>query len=240
MIVLEKVTKKFNDHIAIKDISLTFDKRETIVIIGSSGSGKSTLLRCINNLENPTSGHVWIDNKKLTRHNRSKLCFKIGMVFQQFNLFPHMSVLENLTYGPCNVLHHNKIKTEEKARKLLERFGILDKTEAAPLGLSGGQKQRAAICRALMMDPETILFDEPTSALDPELVKDIIEIINDLKNQMTMVVITHHIKFARVIADRIIFMDKGLVLADQSADEFFTKPKSHRAKLFLANVGDLM
>jgi polar amino acid transport system ATP-binding protein len=240
MIVLDKVTKKFAEHTAIKDVSLTFDKRETIVIIGPSGSGKSTLLRCINNLENPTSGNVWIDNKKLTRQSRGKLCFKIGMVFQQFNLFPHMSVLENLTYGPRNVLHRNKIETEEKARQLLNQFGILDKAESRPSRLSGGQKQRVAICRALMMDPETILFDEPTSALDPEMVKDIIAIINDLKHMMTMVVITHHIKFARVIADRIIFMDKGLVLADQPAEEFFTKPKSHRAKLFLANVGDLM
>lgn len=240
MIILKKVTKKFNDHIALQDINLTFDKRETVVVIGSSGSGKSTLLRCINNLENPTSGSVTIDGKKLTRRNRGKLCFKIGMVFQQFNLFPHMSVLDNLTYGPLNVLNRNKIDTEKKARSLLQKFSILDKVNSAPLSLSGGQKQRVSICRALMMNPETMLFDEPTSALDPEVVKDIIEIINDLKNQMTMIVITHHIKFARVIADRIIFMDKGRVLADQPADEFFTKPKSHRAKLFLANVGDLM
>ncbi|MDA9163747.1 amino acid ABC transporter ATP-binding protein [Rickettsiaceae bacterium] len=240
MIVLKNVTKQFGDHTAIKDINLTFDKRETVVIIGSSGSGKSTLLRCINNLENPTSGSVLIDDKKLTRRTRSKLCFKIGMVFQQFNLFPHMSVLENLTYGPRTVLNAGQSASEEKARVLLEKFGILDKANSYPLDLSGGQKQRAAICRALMMDPETILFDEPTSALDPEVVKDIIEIINDLKQQMTMVVITHHIKFARIIADRIIFMDKGLILADQPAKEFFQKPTSHRARLFLENVGDLM
>ncbi len=240
MIVLEKITKKFNDHVALKDVSLTLDKRETTVIIGSSGSGKSTLLRCVNNLENPTSGNVWINNEKLNRRNRGKLCFKIGMVFQQFNLFPHMSVLENLTYGPLNVLHKSKAEMEEKALKLLKKFGIKDKANSAPLDLSGGQKQRAAICRALMMDPETILFDEPTSALDPEIVKDIIAIINDLKKHMSMVVITHHIRFARIIADRIIFMDKGLILADQPAQEFFTNPKSHRAKLFLENVGDLM
>jgi polar amino acid transport system ATP-binding protein len=240
MIVLEKITKKFTDNIAIKNINLTFDKRETTVIIGPSGSGKSTLLRCINNLENPTSGSVTINGKKLNKRNRSKLCFKIGMVFQQFNLFPHMSVLENLTYGPLNVLHSNKIDAGEKARKLLDKFGIVEKVDTLPAKLSGGQKQRVAICRALMMDPETMLFDEPTSALDPEIVKDIIEIINDLKQQMQMIVITHHIKFAKIIADRIIFMDKGLVLADQPADEFFTKPASHRAKLFLANVGDIM
>jgi len=240
MIVLEKVSKKFGDHLALQDVNITFDKRETVVIIGSSGSGKSTLLRCINNLENPTSGSVLIDGKKLTRRNRSKLCFKIGMVFQQFNLFPHMSVLDNLTYGPLNVLHENKIDAEKKARTLLERFGIIEKINSAPQALSGGQKQRVAICRALMMDPETMLFDEPTSALDPEVVKDIIEIINDLKHQMTMVVITHHIKFAQVIADRIIFMDKGRILADQPADQFFNKPSSHRARLFLANISDLM
>lgn len=240
MIVLDKVSKKFANNFAVKDINLKFDKRETTVVIGSSGSGKSTLLRCINNLENPTSGNVLIDNKKLTRKNRGKLCFKIGMVFQQFNLFPHMSVIENLIYGPVNVLHKSKVKSEERAKALLEKFGVLDKINSAPNGLSGGQKQRVAICRALMMEPEMMLFDEPTSALDPEVVKDIIEIINDLKSQMSMVVITHHIKFARIIADRIIFMDKGIILADQPSEEFFEKPKSHRAKLFLENVGDLM
>ena len=240
MIILENVVKQFNDNIAIKNINLTFDKKETTVIIGSSGSGKSTLLRCINNLENPTSGSVIINGKKLTKRNRSKLCFKIGMVFQQFNLFPHMSVIENLCYGPLNVLHTNKDDTFDKAKKLLDKFGILKKADSSPSGLSGGEKQRVAICRALMMDPETMLFDEPTSALDPEIVKDIIEIIINLKEQMQMIVITHHIKFAKIIADRIIFMDKGLVLADQPAVEFFNKPNSHRAKLFLSNVGELM
>jgi polar amino acid transport system ATP-binding protein len=240
MIELKNVTKKFDSHYALRDINLTFDKRETVVVIGSSGSGKSTLIRCINNLENPTSGSVLINGEKLTQKNRGKLCFKIGMVFQQFNLFPHMSVLENLTYGPRNVLHANQIDTEQKARDLLERFGIADKINSAPADLSGGQKQRAAICRALMMDPETILFDEPTSALDPEVIRDIIKIINDLKTQVTMVVITHQINFAKIIADRIIFMDKGVVLADQPAAEFFEKPTSHRARLFLSNVSDLI
>ena len=211
-----------------------------MVIIGASGSGKSTLIRCINNLENPTTGSVLIDGKKLTRRNRGKLCFKIGMVFQQFNLFPHMSVLENLTYGPINVIKANKKQSEEKATLLLKQFGILEKIYSYPMDLSGGQKQRVAIVRALMMDPEVMLFDEPTSALDPEVVKDIIEIISQLKNQMTMIVITHHIKFAKIIADRIIFMDQGKVLADQPADEFFEKPNSHRARLFLQNVGDLI
>ena len=240
MIALQNVSKDFAGQQAITDINLVFDKRETVVIIGASGSGKSTLIRCINNLENPTTGSVLIDGKKLTRRNRGKLCFKIGMVFQQFNLFPHMSVLENLTYGPINVIKTNKKQSEEKATLLLKQFGILEKIYSYPMDLSGGQKQRVAIVRALMMDPEVMLFDEPTSALDPEVVKDIIEIISQLKNQMTMIVITHHIKFAKIIADRIIFMDQGKVLADQPADEFFEKPNSHRARLFLQNVGDLI
>ena len=240
MIALQNVSKDFAGQQAITDINLVFDKRETVVIIGASGSGKSTLIRGINNLENPTTGSVLIDGKKLTRRNRGKLCFKIGMVFQQFNLFPHMSVLENLTYGPINVIKTNKKQSEEKATLLLKQFGILEKIYSYPMDLSGGQKQRVAIVRALMMDPEVMLFDEPTSALDPEVVKDIIEIISQLKNQMTMIVITHHIKFAKIIADRIIFMDQGKVLADQPADEFFEKPNSHRARLFLQNVGDLI
>lgn len=240
MIELKNISKQFGSSHAIKDINLAFDKRETVVVIGSSGSGKSTLLRCINNLENPTTGEVLIDGKKLTRRNRGKLCFKIGMVFQQFNLFPHMNVMENLVYSPCNVKNMKRSTAEEKAVALLKQFGISNKASASPLRLSGGQKQRVAICRALMMDPELMLFDEPTSALDPEVIKDIIEIINVLKTQMAMIVITHHIKFARIIADRIIFMDNGQILADQPAKEFFAQPKSHRAKLFLENVGDLM
>jgi polar amino acid transport system ATP-binding protein len=240
MIVLENVSKTFDGQHAITDINLVFDKRETVVIIGSSGSGKSTLVRCINNLENPTNGSVLIDGKKLTRRNRGKLCFKIGMVFQQFHLFPHMNVLDNLTYGPINVIKLSKKKSEEKAILLLKQFGILEKIYSDPSDLSGGQKQRVAIVRALMMDPEVMLFDEPTSALDPEVVKDVIEIIAQLKNQMTMIVITHHIKFAKIIADRIVFMDKGKILADQAADSFFNKPSSHRARLFLENVGDLI
>ncbi len=240
MIELENVSKKFDSHYAIKDVNLKFDKRETVVVLGPSGSGKSTLLRCINNLENPSKGSVIIDGTTLTRKNRGKLCFKIGMVFQQFNLFPHMNVLENLIYAPCNVKGTKSKPTETKANELLKQFGISNKLLSYPSELSGGQKQRVAICRALMMDPELMLFDEPTSALDPEIIKDIIDIINILKNQMTMIVITHHIKFAKIIADRIIFMDNGQVLADEPAEQFFTKSKSHRARLFLDNVGDLM
>ncbi|MCP5369997.1 MAG: amino acid ABC transporter ATP-binding protein [Rickettsiaceae bacterium] len=240
MIILDQVTKNYNDNAAISNVSLTFDKRETTVIIGSSGSGKSTLLRCINNLEVPTHGSVIINGQKLSKNNRSKLCFKIGMVFQQFNLFPHMDVLTNLLYAPLHVMKKNYKQMQTKALDLLKSFGMEEKAYSMPNELSGGQKQRVAICRALMMDPEMILFDEPTSALDPEVVKDIINIIQALKSQMSMIIVTHHIKFAKVIADRVIFMDKGVVLSDEPAKQFFTKSISHRARLFLDNVGDLI
>lgn len=240
MISLEKLSKKYGKHYAIKDITASFDGHEVTTIIGSSGSGKSTLLRCINRLEEPTSGGVMINGIKLTNNNRRKLCLKIGMVFQNFNLFPHMTVKDNLTYSPINVLRLSPKEAITKAEELLHKFGLKDKLGASPGGLSGGQKQRVAICRALMMNPEVMLFDEPTSALDPEVIKDVIEAISLLKTQMTMIVVTHHIKFARAISDRVIFMDKGLLLCDQPAGDFFSKPKSHRARLFLENIGDLM
>ncbi len=240
MILIDKISKQYGKIKALQNVSLKFEKKETTVIIGASGSGKSTLLRCINNIEYPTSGTITLDDELLTGKTRSKLCYKMGMVFQNFNLFKHMNVLQNLTYAPQNILGLNKIDAEEKARILLKTFKVLDKINEMPKNLSGGQKQRVAICRALMMEPETILFDEPTSALDPEVIKDIINIINGFKKNIRMIIITHHIKFAKVIADRIIFMDKGLVLADQPSEEFFIKPSSHRAKLFLDNVIDLI
>jgi polar amino acid transport system ATP-binding protein len=240
MIRLENISKKYDKNYAIKNINVNFGTGEVVAIVGSSGSGKSTLLRCINRLEEPTNGSVFIDDEKLNVRNSRKLTLKIGMVFQNFNLFPHMNVRDNLTYAPLNVLGLEKKTMEDKAENLLEKFGLQQKLLASPAQLSGGQKQRVAICRALMMEPQIILFDEPTSALDPEVIKDIIEAILLLKNQITMVVVTHHLKFAKAIADRIIFMDHGLILADQKADEFFTKPASHRARLFLENIGDLM
>ncbi len=240
MIALDKISKKFDGHYAIKDINLTFNAKETVVIIGSSGSGKSTLLRCINHLEEPSSGKIFIDGVKLTARNRRKLCLKIGMVFQNFHLFPHMNVKENLTYGPVNVLGKSHSDAEKEAEEVLRQFGLKEKLLSMPKDLSGGQKQRVAICRALVMNPEIMLFDEPTSALDPEVIKDIIEAINMLKSKMTMIVVTHHLKFAKAIADRVIFMDRGLVLADQPVEEFFANPKSQRARLFLDNIGDLM
>lgn len=240
MIALENLSKNFSGKPAITNINLVFDKRETVVIIGPSGSGKSTLARCINNLENPTTGSVLIDGRKLTRVNREKLCFKIGMVFQQFYLFPHMNVLKNLTYGPINIIKLCKDKSKEKAKTLLKQFGLSHKIYSYPTDLSGGEKQRVAIARALMMDPKIMLLDEPTSALDSEIIQDLIGIISHLKNQMTMIVITHHIKFAKIIADRVIFLDQGEVLADQLAENFFKRPDSHRARLFLKKVGNLI
>lgn len=239
MIILDNVSKKYGPVFAVKQASLHFSKKETTSIIGPSGSGKSTLLRLMNSLEIPTSGHILINNKKLNLKNSRKLCIKIGMVFQGFNLFPHLNVQDNLTYAPVNVLKMKRSEANLKAEKILDTFGLRQKLLSLPVNLSGGQKQRVAICRALMMDPEIILFDEPTSALDPENIKEIIAIISQLKEQTTMIVVTHHIKFAKAISDRIIFMDHGLLLADQSATEFFTKPKSHRARLFLENIGDL-
>lgn len=240
MIKLTNVTKKFSNYYALQNINLTVDKHETVVIIGASGSGKSTLLRTINYLEVPTSGSVFIHGTKLTHKNHHTLCYKIGMVFQQFHLFPHMTVLQNLTYGPRNVLNEKMVNIIKKAQDLLSTFGIEDKLNSAPNDLSGGQKQKVAICRTLMMNPDVILFDEPTSALDPEVIKDVIQIIKNLQNQMTMVVITHQIKFAKIIANRIIFMDKGCIVADQPAREFFIRPRSPRARSFLTNIQSLI
>ncbi|XVN42190.1 MAG: amino acid ABC transporter ATP-binding protein [Candidatus Rickettsia vulgarisii] len=240
MIIIDKISKHYGKNYALKEIDLKFEKKETVAIIGFSGSGKSTLLRIMSGLEAPTTGHVFINDKKLNHRNKRKLCLKIGMVFQSFNLFSHLNVLDNLIYAPINVLGMKQPVAVAKAEKLLEQFGLTQKRPSFPVNLSGGQKQRVAICRALMMDPEIILFDEPTSALDPENIKDIIEITSLLKTEMTMIVVTHHIKFAKSIADRVIFMDHGQMLADQTASEFFEKPKSHRARLFLENIGDLM
>lgn len=240
MIRLEDISKKYDKNYAIKDISINFEAGETVAIIGSSGSGKSTLMRCINGLEEPTNGHLFIDEEKLTAKNRRKLCLRIGMVFQNFNLFPHLNVKDNLIYAPLNVLKVNKNIATTRAEDLLQKFGLHQKLMSFPSELSGGQKQRVAICRSLMMEPQVMLFDEPTSALDPEVIKDIIAAILLLKNQMTMIVVTHHLKFAKAIADRIIYMDHGVILADQKAKDFFEKPASHRARLFLENIGDLM
>lgn len=238
MIVIEDLAKKYEGHYAIKNVNFKVKKQETLAIVGPSGSGKSTLLRCINHLEEPSSGSIIIDGKKVTTKSSNKLRLKVGMVFQHFNLFPHMSVLKNLTYSPCVVKRIREDLAKDKALKLLEKFGLSNKSHFMPNNLSGGQKQRVSIARALMMDPEIMLFDEPTSALDPEVIQDIADAILLLKSEMTIIVVTHQIRFARAIADRIIFMDQGQVLCDQPKDEFFEKPKSQRARLFLNKVGD--
>ena len=238
MIVIEDLAKKYEGHYAIKNINFKVEKQETLAIVGPSGSGKSTLLRCINHLEEPSSGNIIIDGKKVTTNSSNKLRLKGGMVFQHFNLFPHMNVLENLIYSPCKVKHMREDLAKDKALKLLEKFSLSNKSHFMPNNLSGGQKQRVSIARALMMDPEIMLFDEPTSALDPEVIQDVVDAILLLKSEMTIVAVTHHIRFARAIADRIIFMDQGQVLCDQPKDEFFEKPKSQRARLFLNKVGE--
>jgi polar amino acid transport system ATP-binding protein len=240
MIALHKISKKYDEFYAIKNISLEFKEREIIAIIGPSGSGKTTLLKCINHIETPTGGYISINDQKITSRNRAKLCSKIGMVFQNFNLFPHMDILANLTYSPIKIYKMGATEANKKASDLLVKFGLSDKLNYKPAALSGGQKQRVAIARALMLDPEVMLFDEPTSALDPEVIKDVIEIIKSLKDQMSTIIVTHHVKFAKAVATRVIFMDRGQILADQPKEAFFNKPTSHRARLFLENIGDLI
>lgn len=238
MIIIENLAKKYSESYAIKNINFSVSAKETLTIVGPSGSGKSTVLRCINHLEEPSAGTILIDGKKITSKTSNKLRLKVGMVFQHFNLFPHMNILENLTYTPCKVKHMREDLAQEKAIKLLEKFSLSNKAHFMPNNLSGGQKQRVAIARAMMMDPEILLFDEPTSALDPEMIQDVVDAILVLKSEMTIIVVTHHIRFAKAIADRIIFMDQGQILCDQSTDDFFKKPKSQRARLFLDKVGE--
>lgn len=239
MIKLDNICKKYGDIYAIKNVNLQIKNQEVVAIIGPSGGGKSTLLRCINFLETPTSGNVYIENQMIRNDNLKLLRLKIGMVFQHFNLFPHMTVKENLIYAPLHILHADKIKLEKKSEDLLEQFGLKNKINSYPYSLSGGQKQRVAIARSLMMEPKIMLFDEPTSALDPEVTKDIISAILLLKSKITMLIVTHHVKFAEAVADRIIFIDHGQILSDAPTEEFFSAPKSHRAKIFLDNTHNL-
>lgn len=236
MIKLENISKKYNNKTVVKDVSVAFDNLEVTSIIGPSGSGKTTLLRLINRLEIPEKGSIYISDKKLTKKNQRNLCQKIGMVFQNFNLFPHMTVLENLIYSPINVKNSSYDKAYNIAKDLLNSVGLIEKTNHYPNSLSGGQKQRIAICRALMMEPKVLMLDEPTSALDPESIKNIITIIENLKASLNVIIVTHHIKFAQKVSDRIIFMDSGIILADQSKNDFFAESSSHRAKLFLETI----
>lgn len=239
MISLEKIHKSFGMHEVLKGISGNITQGEVLAIIGPSGSGKSTLLRSINLLEMPTSGKVYIDDVCINegRVNIEAIRTKVGMVFQQFNLFPHMTTLENVIYAPIKVKKIPRKDAEILGKKLLEKVGLKDKLKTYPSHLSGGQKQRAAIARALAMEPEAILFDEPTSALDPEMVKEVLNVIKELAHTgMTMIIVTHEMGFAREVADRIWFLDEGLLIEDTPSKTFFSSPRTKRAQDFLEKV----
>ena len=239
MINVENLSKNFGDLKVLKNISTTINKGEIISIIGPSGSGKSTFLRCINKLEEPTEGHIYIDGMDLMDKNTdiNKIRERVGMVFQHFNLFPNMTVLENLTLSPTMVKKESKEEAEKYALYLLEKVGLSDKAKSYPTQLSGGQKQRIAIARALAMKPEVILFDEPTSALDPEMIKEVLDVMRDLaKEGMTMLIVTHEMGFARNVGNRILFMDNGEIIEDCSPKNFFENPTNDRIKDFLNKV----
>nr|WP_245402800.1 amino acid ABC transporter ATP-binding protein [Peribacillus muralis] len=223
----------------MKGISTEIAQGEVLAIIGPSGSGKSTFLRCINMLETPTDGQIWFKDQLITekKTNIMKVRENVGMVFQHFHLFPHKTVLENLTYAPMKVKKLSKAEAVRQARELLTKVGLSDKESSYPNRLSGGQKQRVAIARALAMNPEVMLFDEPTSALDPEMVKEVLEVMKSLAHTgMTMLIVTHEMGFAKEVADRVLFLDEGLLVEESAPTEFFSNPKSQRAKDFLEKV----
>ena len=239
MINVENLSKNFGNLKVLKNISTTINKGEIISIIGPSGSGKSTFLRCINKLEEPTEGHIYIDDMDLMDKNTdiNKIRERVGMVFQHFNLFPHMTVLENLILSPTIVKKETKEEAEKYALYLLQKVGLSDKANSYPNQLSGGQKQRIAIARALAMKPEVILFDEPTSALDPEMIKEVLDVMRNLaKEGMTMLIVTHEMGFARNVGNRILFMDNGEIIEDCSPRNFFENPTNERIKDFLNKV----
>lgn len=239
MINVENLSKNFGNLKVLKNISTTINKGEIISIIGPSGSGKSTFLRCINKLEEPTEGHIYIDDMDLMDKNTdiNKIRERVGMVFQHFNLFPHMTVLENLILSPTIVKKETKEEAEKYALYLLQKVDLSDKANSYPNQLSGGQKQRIAIARALAMKPEVILFDEPTSALDPEMIKEVLDVMRNLaKEGMTMLIVTHEMGFARNVGNRILFMDNGEIIEDCSPKDFFENPTNERIKDFLNKV----
>lgn len=238
MIELKDVRKSFDKNEVLKGINLQIDKGEVVVIIGPSGSGKSTVLRTMNYLEEPTSGHVIVDGMNLSDKNKlNAVRTEVGMVFQNFNLFPHMTVLDNLTLAPVNVRKTDKKEAQDIAMKLLERVGLADKAQMYPDSLSGGQKQRVAIARALAMKPKVMLFDEPTSALDPEMVREVLDVMKSLADEgMTMVIVTHEMGFAKEVADRVLFVDGGQILEDGTPVQVFDAPSSDRTKLFLSKI----
>ncbi len=232
--------KHFGNSIkAVDGVSTDIHEGEVVVVIGPSGSGKSTFLRCLNLMEEPTSGQILFGGEDITdkKVNINLHRQKMGMVFQHFNLFPHMTVLKNMTLAPTNLLKKSKVEANEKAMQVLERVGLVDRADAYPSQLSGGQKQRVAIVRALAMEPDVMLFDEPTSALDPEMVGEVLEVMKELAAEgMTMVVVTHEMGFAREVGDRVIFMDGGKILEEGTPEELFSSPKHPRLKDFLAKV----
>ncbi|HIK40288.1 amino acid ABC transporter ATP-binding protein [Thermoleptolyngbya oregonensis NK1-22] len=239
MIRVEFLTKSFGKLDVLKDISTEIKDGEVVAVIGPSGSGKSTFLRCLNLLETPTRGRIYINNVEVTdpKCDIQKVRQNVGMVFQHFNLFPHMTVLENLTYAPRKVKGVSKAQAEEKGMELLERVGLGEKAGVYPSRLSGGQKQRVAIVRALAMEPEYMLFDEPTSALDPEMVKEVLDVMKSLaQTGITMAIVTHEMGFARDVADRVLFLEGGKIAEDAPPDVFFSTPKSARAQQFLEKV----
>ncbi len=239
MIRLENVNKWFGDFQALRDINFTVGKGERVVVCGPSGSGKSTMIRCINRLEEHESGRVIVDGIELNddTKNIAAVRLEVGMVFQQFNLFPHLTVLENCTLGPIQARHMSRAEADSLAMKLLERVQIPEQALKYPGQLSGGQQQRVAIARSLCMEPKVMLFDEPTSALDPEMIKEVLDAMIDLaESGMTMIVVTHEMGFARTVADEMVFMDGGRIIESAPPDAFFSAPKSDRTKLFLSQI----
>jgi glutamine transport system ATP-binding protein len=239
MIEVKNLKKSFGTNVVLKDINVTVKPQEVVVVIGPSGSGKSTFLRCINLLESITDGHVYIEGTDITdkKSDINKVRTEVGMVFQQFNLFPHKKVIENIMLAPMKVRNTSALEARKKGLELLRKVGLEDKAEAYPDSLSGGQKQRVAIARALAMEPKIMLFDEPTSALDPEMVGEVLEVMKQLaKEGMTMVVVTHEMGFAKEVGDRVIFMDGGLIVEENVPIELFDNPKEERTKAFLSKV----
>jgi general L-amino acid transport system ATP-binding protein len=239
IIEMQKVNKWFGDFHVLKDINLDVESKQKIVVCGPSGSGKSTLIRCINRLEEHQKGKIIVDGTELTKNTKNieQIRADVGMVFQQFNLFPHLSILDNCTLAPIWVKKIPKLKAEELAMQQLEQVQITDQAKKFPGQLSGGQQQRCAIARALCMKPKIMLFDEPTSALDPEMIKEVLDAMVILaKGGMTMIVVTHEMGFAKEVADEVIFMDEGMIVEKQPTKDFFANPKSDRTKLFLSQI----
>ncbi len=239
VISVRGVDKYFGDFQALRDIDLDIHRGEVVALIGASGSGKSTLCRCINRLETITSGTITIDGKPLPEEGKdlAKLRSEVGMVFQSFNLFPHMRAVENVTLGPIKVKGVSKAEAQKQAMELLARVGLQGKEHNLPAALSGGQQQRVAIARALAMQPKALLFDEPTSALDPEVIKEVLDVMQELAEAgMTMLVVTHEMGFARHVCDRVVFMDSGEIVEESEPEQFFTAPRSERAQAFLSKI----